>query len=110
MSRASAIIIGLTAIAIGMGVPGISLYASLFYGFNYIAAAFIAVMAVLVGGVIIIIAVIEGPLGTVFDDSGKYERQRLRALRENQKATLEEFDDIVSILGEIRDLLRSVEE
>jgi len=102
--------ITLSAIAIGLGVPGICLYASLFYGFNYVAAAIVAFMAVLVGGGIVIIGVVEGPLGRVFDDSGRIERHKLRVLRENQQATLEELDDIVDVLGEIRDVLKSVEE
>jgi len=110
MSKTSSIMIGVSAIAIGLGVPGICLYASLFYGFNYVAAAIVAFMAVLVGGGIVIIGVVEGPLGRVFDDSGRIERHKLRVLRENQQATLEELDDIVDVLGEIRDVLKSVEE
>jgi hypothetical protein len=103
--------ITLSAIAIGLGVPGICLYASLFYGFNYVAAAIVAFMAVLVGGGIVIMGVVEGPLGRVmFEDSGRIDRHKLRVLRENQQATLEELDDIVDVLGEIRDVLKSVEE
>ncbi len=110
MSRTSSFMITLSAIAIGLGVPGICLYASIFYGFNYVAAAIVAFMAVLVGGGIVILGVVEGPLGKVFDDSGKIERHKLRVLRENQRATLEELDEIVDVLGEIRDVLKSVEE
>ena len=110
MSKTSSIMIGISAIAIGLGVPGICLYASLFYGFNYVAAAIVAFMAVLVGGVIVIVGVTNGPLGKTFDDSGRIDRHKLRGLRENQRATLEELDDIVDVLGEIRDILKSVEE
>jgi hypothetical protein len=110
MSKTSSIMIGISAIAIGLGVPGICLYASLFYGFNYVAAAIVALMAVLVGGGIVIVGVTTGPLGKTFDDSGRIERHKLRVLRENQRATLEELDDIVDVLGEIRDILKSVEE
>lgn len=110
MSRTSSVMIALSAIAIGLGVPGICLYASLFYGFNYLAAAAVAFMAVLIGGGVIIVGVIEGPLGRVFNDSGRLERQKLRALRDHQSETLSELDDIVRVLSEIRDLLKSVEE
>ena len=110
MSKTSSIMIAVSAIAIGLGVPGICLYASLFYGFNYVAAAVVAFMAVLVGGGIAIVGVVDGPLGKTFDDSGRVERHKLRVLRENQRATLEELDEIVGILGEIRDVLKSVEE
>jgi hypothetical protein len=110
MSRTSSIMITLSAIAIGLGVPGICLYASLFYGFNYVAAAIVAFMAILVGGGIVIVGVVQGPLGRVFDDSGRIERHKLSVLRENQRATLEELDEIVDVLGEIRDVLKSVEE
>jgi hypothetical protein len=57
-----------------------------------------------------IVGVVQGPLGREFDDSGRVERQRLRVLREQQRATLEELDGIVGVLGEIRDLLKAVEE
>ena len=110
MSKTSSALIVLSAIAIGLGVPGICLYASLFYGFNFLAAAAVAFMAVLVGGGIAIVGVVQGPLGRVFDDSGRVERQRLRMLREQQRATLDELDGIVGVLGEIRDLLKAVEE
>ena len=110
MSKISSALIALSAIAIGLGVPGICLYANLFYGFNFIAAAIVALMAVLIGGGIVIVGVIQGPLGRGSDDSGRVERQRLRVLREQQKATLEELDGIVGVLGEIRDLLKAVEE
>jgi uncharacterized membrane protein len=110
MSKTSSIMIGISAIAIGLGVPGICLYANLFYGFNYVAAAIVAFIAVAVGGGIVIVGVVQGPLGRIFDDSSRIERYKLRVLRENQRATLEELDEIVDILGEIRDVLKSVEE
>jgi hypothetical protein len=110
MSNTSSFMIALSAIAIGLGVPGVCVYASIFYGFNFVAAAAVAFIAVLVGGGIAIVGVVEGPLGRVFDDSGRVERQRLRVLREQQKDTLEELDGIVGVLGEIRDLLKAVEE
>ena len=110
MSKTSSALIVLSAIAIGLGVPGICLYANLFYGFNFLAAAVIALLAVLIGGGIVIVGVIQGPLGRVSDDSRRVERQRLRVLREQQSATLEELDGIVGVLGEIRDLLKAVEE
>jgi hypothetical protein len=110
MSKTSSIMIGISAIAIGLGVPVICLYANLFYGFNYVAAAIVALIAVAVGGGIVIVGVVQGPLGRIFDDSGRIERYKLRVLRENQRATLEELDEIVDILGEIRDVLKSVEE
>jgi hypothetical protein len=94
MSKTSSIMIGISAIAIGLGVPGVCLYASLFYGFNYVAAAIVAFVAVLVGGGIVITGVTTGPLGKTFDDSGRIERHKLR----------------VDVLGEIRDVLKSVEE
>ena len=110
MSKTASALIALSAIAIGLGVPSICLYASLFYGFNFLAAAAVALMAVLIGGGIVIVGVIQGPLGRVSEDSGRFERQKLIVLREQQKATLVELDGIVGVLGEIRDLLKAVEE
>lgn len=110
MSKTSSTLIAISAIAIGLGVPAICLYANLFYGFNFLAASAVSLMAVLIGGGIAIVGIIQGPLGRVFDDSGRVERQRLRVLREQQRANLEELDGIVGVLSEIRDLLKAVDE
>ena len=110
MSKTSSALIALSAIAIGLGVPGICLYANIFYGFNFYAASAVAIMAVIIGGGIAIVGVVEGPLGRVFDDSGRMDRQRIRALRDHQRENLEELDGIIGVLSEIRDLLKAVEE
>jgi hypothetical protein len=38
------------------------------------------------------------------------EKEKLNVLRADQRATLEELDDIVAILREIRDVLRTAQE
>lgn len=110
MSKTTAIAICATAIALGFGVPGICLYASLFYGFNYVAASIVAIIALIMAGTLVVLGIVQGPLGSVMDDSGRFERQKLRTLRDHQRATLDELDGIVDVLGDIRDLLKSVEE
>ena len=110
MAKTSTIMLGLSVIAIGLGVPVACLYASLYYGFNAVITAVISVFALLVAAAIGVIGVVMGPLGDTGDDMSRADRERLRAFRAHQRTTLEELDDIIAVLGEIKDVLRSVEE
>jgi len=47
MAKTSAIMLGLSVIAIGLGVPAACLYASIYYGFNSVAVAVISGIALL---------------------------------------------------------------
>jgi uncharacterized membrane protein len=110
MSKTSAIMIGLSVIAIGLGVPAACIYAAIFYGFNNVVAAIVAISAMIVSCIIGVVGVVLGPLGHVFDEPSSAERERLRAMRAHQRAMLEELDDIISVLGEVRDTLKVAEE
>jgi len=109
MSAISKIITGISTISIGLGVPFVCLYFVVNYGFDYWVAGIIAFMAVLVGGGIIIVGMTAGPLSEE-GDYGEIDRERLRILKSQQMAALEEMDDMVNILSEIRDALKSVED
>jgi len=102
-------LIAITSIAIGLGVPAISLWASYTYGLNTMLAAILSGLAVVASALIALTGVTLGPLGND-DGSGPYDRQRLEILRESNRSTLEEIDDIVKVLEEIRDALKAVEE
>ena len=110
MGKTSAVVIGLSTIAIGLGVPAACLYATIFYGFNSVTAAIVAIAGILIGGGVGIVGILLGPLGQTFDDTSRADRERLRAMRAHQRTTLEEMDEIVSVLSEIRDVLKAVEE
>jgi len=106
----TAALIALSTIAIGLGVPALCLYVSVFYGFSYIVAGIIAVVGLIFAGAIGFFGIISGPLGERSEGLSASERQKLSMMRAHQRATLEELDDLVSILEEIRDVLRAVEE
>lgn len=110
MGKTSAVMVGLSTIAIGLGVPAVCLYATVFYGFNSVTAAIVAITGIIIGGGIGAIGIILGPLGQTFDDTSRADRERMRAMRAHQRATLEELDDVIAVLGEIRDVLKTVEE
>ncbi len=110
MGKTLTIMIGLSVIAIGLGVPGACVYAAIFYGFNNVIAAIVAIAGIIIAGSIAVVGMVLGPLGQVFDEPSSAERERLRSMRAHQRATLEELDDIISVLGEIRDALKAVEE
>lgn len=106
----TAALIALSTIAIGLGVPALCLYLSVFYGFSYIVAGIIAIVSLLIAGAIGFFGIVSGPLGERFEGPSASERQKLNMMRAHQRATLEEFDDIIAVLEEIRDVLKAVEE
>ena len=101
-------LIVMASIAIGLGVPAISLWASYTYGLNILHTSILSGLAIVLAGSIVLMGVIEGPLRRDYDDRS-YDRQRLEILRENNRATLEEIDEIVKVLEEIRDALTALE-
>jgi hypothetical protein len=111
MARTS-ILTALCIILLGFGVPAITIYSSVQYGFNSIIAGVIAVFALIVAGVL---AVVGMALGWEQSDMMSNavtpeEKEKLNLLRADQRATLEELDDIVAILKEIRDVLKTAQE
>ncbi len=110
MNSTSSIMVGLSAIAIGLGVPAVALYFVVNYGFNALLAAIVAFMGVVMGGSIVIVGITVGGMGNSFDSSNRLDRERLRNLRAQQSATLEELEEIAGVLVEIRDVLKTVGE
>lgn len=108
MMRTS-ILTALCTILIGFGVPAFCIYFSVYYGFNYIVAGIIASLALLVAGILAIVGLAIGS-ESISDMISPSEREKLNALRAQQRATLEELDDIAAILKEIRDVLKAAEE
>lgn len=108
MMRTS-ILTALCIILLGFGVPAICVYSSVQYGFNYIVAGLIAVFALIVAGILAVIGIAIGsePISELISPS---EKEQLNALRAEQRATLEEMDEIVAILKEIREVLKAAEE
>jgi hypothetical protein len=97
---------------LGFGVSAISIYSSVQYGFNSIIAGIIVVFALVVSG---LLAVVDMALGLGRDEvmsnaTSSEEREKLNLLRADQRATLEELDDIVSVLKEIREVLKTAQE
>jgi hypothetical protein len=105
----TSILTALCVILIGFGVPALSIYFSVFYDFNYIVAGIIAGLALLVAGILAIIGMAIGS-DSVSDMISPSEREKLNTLRAQQRATLEELDDVVAILKEIKDVLKAAEE
>jgi hypothetical protein len=102
----------LTVIAIGFGVPFIAIYFTVFYGINVFVSILISVFAVIVAGVLgffIIVFVFEERGSALLSDMDESERERLNILRAETRALLEEFDEMVGVLEDIRNLLKEVE-
>jgi len=106
----SATLIALSAIAVGFGVPAVCVYSTIYYGFNFIMAGILAAIALLTAGAITVVGIVLGPLAQSFEGPSISEREKLGAMRAHQRATLEELDDIIDVLKEIRDALKAAEE
>jgi hypothetical protein len=109
MARSSTLA-ALSIILIGFGVPAICVYSSVSYGFNYIIAGLISVFALIVAGILAVLGIAVGSEEIHLDSFKPSEKERINLLRAHQRATLEEMDDINSILKEIRDLLKAAQE
>ncbi|MGQ9530579.1 MAG: hypothetical protein ACUVQX_05115 [Candidatus Bathycorpusculaceae bacterium] len=106
----TSLLTALCIILIGFGVPTICIYFSVFHGFNFIVAGIIALLALIVAGILAIIGMAIGSEEMPSETLKPSEREKLNLLRAHQRATLEELDDIIEILREIRDVLKSAQE
>ncbi|MGB9756260.1 MAG: hypothetical protein ACPLVJ_00555 [Candidatus Bathyarchaeales archaeon] len=106
----TSLLTALCIILIGFGVPTISIYFSVFYGFNVIVAVLIALLALIVAGILAIIGMAIGSEEVPSETIKPSEREKLNLLRAHQRATLEELDDIIEVLKEIKDVLKSAQE
>ena len=108
-----AIVAMLMIIAIGAGVPIAALYFMVNYGFDTIAGTIISISAVVVGGGLaffLIIFVFEEKGSKLISGIDESERERLNILRAETRAMLEEFDEMINVLSDIKNLLKEVGE
>jgi len=103
----------LCIILLGFGVPAICVYSSVQYGFNSILAGIVAIFALVVAGILAVVGIVFGVVQQNETGSNAItpeEKEKLNLLRADQRATLEELDDIVAVLKEIRDVLKTAQE
>jgi len=106
----TSILTALSIILLGFGVPTVSIYFSVFHGFNFIIAGLIAMLAMIVAGILVVVGIALGHEELPSEKIKPSEREKLNLLRAHQRATLEELDDVIDILKEIRDLLKATQE
>jgi len=99
-----------SAVLIGLGVPALAVYYAVYHGFNHLTAGIMAIVALAVAGSLLFFGIVTGPLGHEVKVVMTSERRRLEMMRAHLRATLEELDEIIDVLREIRDLLRGLEE
>jgi hypothetical protein len=104
------VLTALCIILLGFGVPAICVYSSIQYGFNFIVAGLISALALIVAGVLAVIGIAIGSEEIHLEDMKPTERDKMNLLRAHQRATLEEMDDMIDVLKEIRDLLKAAQE
>jgi uncharacterized membrane protein YdjX (TVP38/TMEM64 family) len=98
-------------ISIGAGVPIVAIYFMVNYGFDTIAGTLISIIAVAVGGGLaffLIIFVFEERGERLLSSIDESERERLNILRAQARAMLEEFDEMINVLSDIKDILKEV--
>jgi len=104
------VLTALYIILLGFGVPTFCIYFSVFYGFNFIVAGIIALLALIVAGVLAILGMAIGSEELPPESLKPSEREKLNLLRAHQRTTLEELDDVIDVLKEIRDILKASQE
>ncbi len=110
MSRFSAFLITMVIIGIGLGVPVSTIYFMVKYHFNEIIAGIICIAAIGAAFLISAVSIGEGLFESISDTSSRVDREKLNLMRAHQRAMLEEFDELIEILKEIKDLLKGVQE
>jgi len=100
----------LSVIFIGAGVPIASIYYTVNYGLNFVAAIFISFFAILCAGIlgffIFVFVFEERGSDLLSEEMSPKDRDKLNLLRAHLRATLEELDEINVILKDIRDVLK----
>jgi hypothetical protein len=105
------VLTALLVLVIGFGIPAFTFYFTAYHGFDSLIAGIIIFIA-------LIVALTFGILGiTISSEELDYggglsssEREKLNMMRASQRATLEEIDDVLEVLKEIRDLLKAAQE
>lgn len=108
MSRLGGVLATIMVVALGLGVPVACMYFTVERGFSSMLSTIIALASIGSALTIGFFAVIEGALSPSTGEDVE-ARRRLDLLRASHRAMLEELDEIVSLLREIRDVLRGVE-
>ena len=106
-----AVIVGLTVIALGVVFPMFLIHYMVVYGLVWYVALPLIVLSLIGAGILGVVGfaiVLESePIKTPKSD--RLLAEKLRIMRARQRALLEELDEIVELLREIRDILKSVE-
>ena len=100
----------LSVMLMGAGVPIASVYCTIKYGFDPVAATLISFFAVLfawVLGFFLFVFVFKSHASDILrEEMSPRDREKLNLLRSHLRATLEELDEIKVLLGDIRDVLK----
>ncbi len=94
------------SIVLGLGVTVAALFA-IRSGFSSILGTIIIVLSLLIAGVLGVVGI---GLSSELPGIDTEEDERLKTLRAAQRAMIEEMDEMIEILGEIRDTLKSTGE
>lgn len=100
----------LMVVAIGFGVPAAAMYFTVRYGFNEIVTGVISFIAVVAASLAAVVGAGTGIFEARLEGGVRLEREKLNLFRAQQRAMLEELDEIVKLLDEIRNVLRSAQE
>ncbi len=107
----TALLLTISIVALGFGTPAVCVYYSVYYGFNSIIAGLVSIASIIMAGGIGFFGIVQGPLGSMsFEGLSESDKRKLDLMRAHQRATLEELDEMVELLREIRDLLKTTGE
>jgi hypothetical protein len=101
----------ISIIALGFGTPVACVYFSVYHNFNWMGATLLSLAAIIMAGTLGFFGIVTGPLGQEeIGGLSESERKKLELMRVHQRATLEELDEMIEILKDIRDILKTAGE
>ncbi len=103
MSRKTQLLMLVPSALIGLGLPVAVLFA-IVSGMDALLGTIVIVISLLVAGAL---GVVGLGVTTALPGTGGGEDETARTLRASQRAMIEEMDELVDLLSQIRDTLRS---
>jgi len=106
-----AVLAAISVISIGLVVPALTLYLTVYHGFDSLIAGIIIFIALIVACTLGVVGMAISTEELEYNSGlSSAETEKLNMMRAHQRATLEEMDEIIELLREIREILKTVEE
>jgi len=105
-----AVLAAISVIITGLAIPALTLYFTVYHGFDSLIAGIVIFISLCIAGGLGVIGMAISTEELEYSGGlSSAETEKLNMMRAHQRAMLEEMDDVIELLKEIRDILKTVE-